>query len=75
MSASMPGKERQPSVNHASRDDRRTIRGLIKTYSLPFSFESPVGLYTISRTFTPTCGAASPIPSVLPGAGARRRGR
>jgi hypothetical protein len=60
----MPGKERQPSSNTLVLFPALMTWGLTSTISSPFPF-SPASLNTISRTLTPTCGAASPTPSSL----------
>ena len=57
-------KDRHPSSIISVPLPLLMILGLTKMYSLPFP-RSPSGLYTMRRTFTPTCGAASPTPTSL----------
>lgn len=63
-SAKISGKDKQPSSIQQVARDLLTMRGLTSTLSEPESGD-PSGLYTMRRAFTPTCGAARPMPSVL----------
>ena len=62
-SANWPGRLRQPSSAVARSPERQTISGLTSTIgrrSSPSATSS-----TTSRSETPTCGAASPMPGAL----------
>ncbi len=63
--AKICGKERQPSSPSTRWRPMLMTRGFTSVISS--SPRRPVGLNTMSRTFTPTCGAARPTPSSLHG--------